>query len=484
MSSGDVKKILYVEDDRGYARLFKKKMERNGYLVELAYDGEEGLNKWDPTLFDVLVLDYKLPVYNGTEFIKQLSLKGPLPPIIMVTGMADASIAVEAMKLGASDYIMKDTNVNYLELMPSVLEQVFHHHQLKEGKKKAEEALRESEERFRSLFEHSNDAIIIHDKKGIILDLNQRAAEMLQQSSDLLRGENLEVFLAQKANGEERAMLYETVRKGSNLFESQFKLTDGTIVDVEISSRITGKENDIIQSIVRDITVRKWMEKELVKKNRELNDFAHRICHDLKNPLTLMNGFATAIKDSPELFETHFQKIIDMSNRLIRFIDDLLKLTRAGIIISDIQGIDMETMIRNLFRFSLPGEIPRELEVHSPIPHIVGDPRGIEEILKNLILNSLQNKDPDKEKLIMKVDWEKKGRFVIIKLLDNGMGIASSVIEKVFNPGFTAGRSKGTGYGLAIAKKIVDAHGGEIWAESRGEKFGSEFYLKLPAKID
>ena len=484
MSFGEVKKILYVEDDRGYARLFKKKMERNGYLVDLAYDGEEGLNKWDPALHDVLVLDYKLPVYNGTEFIKQLSLKGPLPPIIMVTGMADASIAVEAMKLGASDYIMKDSNVNYLELMPSVLEQVYHHHQLKAGKKKAEEALRESEERFRSLFEHSNDAIIIHDAKGIIQNLNQRAAEMLQQPSDLLRGVNLSVFLPQKPGEEEKTILNETAKKGNNLFESQFKLADGTIVDVEISSRITGKENDIIQSIVRDITVRKWMEKELVKKNRELSDFAHRICHDLKNPLTLMNGFATAIKDSPDLFETHFQKIIDMSNRLIRFIDDLLKLTRAGIVISDMQEIDLDTMLRSLFRFSLPREIPRELEIQSPIPPIIGDPGGIEEILKNLILNSLQNKDPEKEKLVMKAGWEKKGRFVTITLSDNGLGITPAVIEKVFNPGFTTGKSKGTGYGLAIAKKIVDAHGGDIWVESKGEKQGAEFHLKLQAKMD
>lgn len=484
MSFGEVKKILYVEDDRGYARLFKKRMERNGYFVDLAYDGEEGLNKWDPAQYDVLVLDYKLPIYNGTEFIKQLSLKGPLPPIIMVTGMADASVAVEAMKLGASDYIMKDANVNYLELMPSVLEQVFHHHQLKEGKKKAEEALRESEGRFRSLFEHSNDAIIIHNLKGIILDVNQRAAEMLQQSSEILRGENLKTFLPQKTDEEERPMLYDAIIKGNSLYESRFKLADGTIVDVEISSRITGKDNDIIQSIVRDITVRKWMEKELVNKNRELNDFAHRICHDLKNPLTLMNGFATAIKDSPELFETHFQKIIDMSGRLIRFIDDLLKLTRAGIVISDMQEIDIETMLRSLFRFSLPREIPRELEIQSPIPPIIADPRGIEEILKNLILNSLQNRDPEKEKLIMKVTWEKKGKFVIITLSDNGMGIAPTVIEKIFDPGFTTEKSKGTGYGLAIVKKIVDAHGGDIWVESKGEKKGAEFYLKMQAKMD
>lgn len=484
MSFGEAKRILYVEDDKGYARLFKKKMERKGYQVDLAYDGEEGLNKWDSALYDVLVLDYKLPVYNGTEFIKQLALKGPLPPIIMVTGMADASIAVEAMKLGASDYIMKDTHVNYLELMPSVLDQVFHHHLLKEGKKKAEEALRESEERFRSLFEHSNDAIIIHDLKGIILDLNQRAAEMLQQTADLLRGVNLEIFLPQNAMDEESTLLYETIKNGNNLFESQFKLADGTIVDVEISSRITGKDNTIIQSIIRDITVRKWMEKELVKKNRELNDFAHRICHDLKNPLTLMNGFATAIKDSPDLFETHFQKIIDMSNRLIRFIDDLLKLTRAGIIISDMQDIDVETLLRSLFRFSLPGEIPRELEILTPIPRINGDPRGVEEILKNLILNSLQNKDPEKEKLVMTASCEKKGRFVILTLSDNGMGISPSVIQKVFNPGFTTGKSNGTGYGLAIAKKIVDAHGGDIWVESDGDRQGAKFHLRMPVRTD
>ena len=483
MSELELIKILYVEDDLGYARLFKKRMERKGFIVELAKDGEEGLARWNPDLHDVLVLDYKLPVYNGLEFLQRLAEKGAIPPVIMVTGLADAQVAVEAMKLGASDYIIKDANVNYLELMPSVIEQVLHHHDLEQQKKNAEEALRESEERFRLLFEHSNDAIIIHDLQGNIIDINQRTCEILKKESSLLRGMNLRDFYPEDKPGEFDLKLAETRTNGNNLYETQFIRSDGSVVDVEISSRITNEKKGVIQAIVRDITVRKWMEKELVKKNRELNDFAYRISHDLKNPLTLINGFASAIKEDPELFDMHFQKIIDMSNRLIRFIDDLLKLSRAGVILGDKKEIDIEYILREQVQFVIPSRISRELLIEESIPPIIGDSEGIQMVFRNLIENSIKFMDQEKEKMVLKVSWEKRGSFLILCLEDNGKGIRKEYISKVFHPGFTTGKkNSATGFGLAITKKIVDAHGGDIWVSSSGENKGSQFFLKLPLK--
>ena len=116
--------ILLMEDDPGLARLFQKRLGRQGYLVDLAYDGEEGLAMYDAGSYDVLIMDQVMPVYTGLEVIRILADRGQLPPIIMVTVTGNEQIAVEAMKLGARDYLVKDVDGGYLELLPTVIEQV------------------------------------------------------------------------------------------------------------------------------------------------------------------------------------------------------------------------------------------------------------------------------------------------------------------------------------------------------------------------
>lgn len=97
-------RILYMEDDPGLARLFKKRLERSGYTVDIARDGEEGLRKCAAGSYDILTVDQAMPGYNGLEVIRILASRGSLPPTIMVTGDGNEQIAVEAMKLGALDY--------------------------------------------------------------------------------------------------------------------------------------------------------------------------------------------------------------------------------------------------------------------------------------------------------------------------------------------------------------------------------------------
>ena len=137
-------RILYVEDDPGLARLVQKRLQRVGYVVDIASDGEEGIKKYEAGSFDLMFVDQKLPVHDGLEVIRILASRGSLPPTIMITGTGDERVAVEAMKLGTSDYIVKDTGAGYLELLPSVIEKVLQQRRAVEEKQQAEGALRES----------------------------------------------------------------------------------------------------------------------------------------------------------------------------------------------------------------------------------------------------------------------------------------------------------------------------------------------------
>ncbi|MFC1836517.1 response regulator [Thermodesulfobacteriota bacterium] len=133
--------ILYVEDDPGQSRLFQKRLQRAGYLVDLAHDGEEGLKKWQSGSYDLLAVDHDMPKKKGLEVIRALSTGSRLPPTVMVTGAGNEIIAVEAMKLGASDYIIKDSEARYLDLIPAVIEQALNKERLVEEKQRAEESL-------------------------------------------------------------------------------------------------------------------------------------------------------------------------------------------------------------------------------------------------------------------------------------------------------------------------------------------------------
>ncbi len=142
MRSGLVR-VLYMEDDMGLARLLKKRLEREGYSVAIARDGGEGLSMFAAAPYDVVAVDQNMPVHDGLEVIRILAARGPLPPVIMITGAGNEKIAVEALKMGARDYIVKDVEGGYLDLLPPVIDRVIYQHRLAEEKQQADEALRQ-----------------------------------------------------------------------------------------------------------------------------------------------------------------------------------------------------------------------------------------------------------------------------------------------------------------------------------------------------
>ncbi len=154
MSAGEDKpiRVLVMEDDPGIARLVQKRLGRAGFEITLASNGEEGLALYDPQRFDIITVDQNMPLCDGLETIRRLATCGPLPPIVMVTGTGSEAIAVEAMKIGARDYIVKDVDNGYLELLPAVITQVLEQYRIEQEKRQADELLR----RYAAELEHRN----------------------------------------------------------------------------------------------------------------------------------------------------------------------------------------------------------------------------------------------------------------------------------------------------------------------------------------
>ena len=117
-------RVLYVEDEAGLARLLQRKLELAGYETDIVFDGEAALAKCESMTYDVIILDYKLPIYNGLDVLRILHKRGPIPPIIMLTGVDDPQTKLEATELGVAVYLVKDRKRNYLETIPEVIKQV------------------------------------------------------------------------------------------------------------------------------------------------------------------------------------------------------------------------------------------------------------------------------------------------------------------------------------------------------------------------
>ena len=266
-------RILYIEDDPGLARLVQKRLGKAGYTVDIATDGEEGLAKYQTGSYDLLFVDQTLPVYDGLEVIRILGASGSLPPTVMITGTGDEQVAVEAMKLGAGDYIVKDVEGGYLELLPSVVEKMIQQRRAVQERQQAEASLRESEETYRSLVERANDGItLIQD--GIMKYVNPRLAEMWGGSAQELSGTPFTEYIDpdelpavldrynKRMQGEDVQHIYETVLRRKDGSKAYVELNAGTIT-------YQGKLSDL--AFIRDITERKQAEEALRIKDNAIS---------------------------------------------------------------------------------------------------------------------------------------------------------------------------------------------------------------------
>jgi two-component system, sensor histidine kinase len=150
--------VLCAEDDEGLVYLLRSALEAANFDVTCSLNGEEGLHLLRTQHFDAAVIDYDMPFMSGLEVIQRSSTLADAPPIIMVTGAGNEEVAVQAMRLGASDYLVKDTSLVYLKILPSVIQQVIHERKLTQAHQAAERALQLEKERARLLTQFIQDA--------------------------------------------------------------------------------------------------------------------------------------------------------------------------------------------------------------------------------------------------------------------------------------------------------------------------------------
>lgn len=274
MTEKQGKRILYIEDDLGLARLFKRGLQREGYQVDHAGDGGEGLRLIDEQDYDLIAVDQHLPVYNGLEVIERLMGREDTPPIIMVTGTGDEKTAVSALKLGARDYIVKDVEGGYLDLLPSVIEQTFANCKLEADKARAESALVANEARYRNLVELSPDAVLVVSE-GRVAFANAAALRLtgFDTKEDIVSLSLSHLFHVEDLV-DLKTRIAEITQKGCSknmALEARLARDDQPEVTVEIlAAQINFAGASACQLVMRDITHLRAAAQEIQQRNEEL----------------------------------------------------------------------------------------------------------------------------------------------------------------------------------------------------------------------
>jgi diguanylate cyclase (GGDEF)-like protein/PAS domain S-box-containing protein len=266
MGAEQVFRILYIEDDPGAGRLFQRRLERSGYKVDLAADGYQGLAMLEQEAYDVVAVDHDMPGLSGLEVIKRLAREGRLPPTIMVTGAGNENVAVEAMKLGASDYIIKDVGCRYLDLVHAVTDAALSRQRMVREKLRAESDLQNSQQALLKAYEELEEKVrkrtadLSLKNALLVKEIAQReqAEKALKDSQDLLAlfSEQLPAIVVIKGDDFR-------IRSGNRFLKRLFGIYDwsGKTVDELLSPedarRIRAAEEAALQG--KTVTLDLWI---------------------------------------------------------------------------------------------------------------------------------------------------------------------------------------------------------------------------------
>ncbi|UZR98726.1 PAS domain-containing sensor histidine kinase [Chondrinema litorale] len=364
--------------------------------------------------------------------------------------------------------------------------------------KKVEKELRKSEEYYRIIFESSNDGLFII-KHSQVVDCNLKAAQIIGKPREEIIGKNIITIALNNTSFESRKLMQEKVHLASKgepqIFEISI-INDGDPENIhyaEISlTAFKIEDESLVLALLRDITLKKEAEAqikkhniELEKTNVELDNFVYSVSHDLRAPITSALGLIEIAKhEKDDSLKAHYMSLQEKSlHRLDSFIQDILDYSRNSRMGIASELIDFEEIISEIFAdfnyMNTEHDVERILEINGS-SDFYSDKRRLKVIFNNLISNAIRYSNSYRENSYLKVRVVKGEKKVVIRFIDNGIGISSQHLNKIFDMFYRATqKNNGSGLGLYIVKETVDKLEGNIDVNSQ-EGEGTEFVLTVP----
>jgi PAS domain S-box-containing protein len=368
-------RILVVDDDRGLSSLIRKTLEREGLETENVFNGKEAIARIVRKPPCLALLDYNLPDMDGRQVVEALAERLIKIPFIIMTGHGDEKIAVHMMKMGARDYLTKDSS--FIDFLPSVVQHTVTQIEVEKRLSEAEKALRDREEKFRTIFENVNNVIVYVDTHGKILEVNKKVERMFGYKRDELIGKpfrKLNIFSFKDVpdlfglfkQAIKKGDVADTTGQGSNFIELELKGKQGNKVNVEVTTTSVKKNGKLegFLSIIRDITERKSIEKELLESEEKYRDLVDNSLvgvfkSNLKGEILFANEALA------KMFECNSPEELVLAGALSRYKDPgcreafIMKLKKKG----SVQNYEVEAITKTgktkniLFNATLDGDV-------------------------------------------------------------------------------------------------------------------------------
>ena len=492
------KTVLIVDDDTALRDNLADILRDEGYNPVTAGTCAKALQIAQQNRPGAALLDLKLPDGAGTTLLADLKKIDPDCICTIVTAYADLDSAVAALEKGAFQYLQKP--VRPLELL-NLLEKIFDLIDLRAANYQAEEKLRESENRFRAIFETAEDAIFMKDRNRKFVLINPSAESFLGFSASALIGHTAEEIYDEN----NAAIIGESdarVLTGETVEEDCTRLIDGVPLTYHVirvpmqdgSGQVSG-----ICVIARDITDKLKMEAQLAQaqKMEAIGTIAGGIAHDFNNILGAIVGYTELAQlDLAEgsSARTNLDAMLLAANRATDLVKQILAFSRQGG--QKAKPICLVPIVKaclELMRASLPSTIQIQQKIASDAGVVNANPTQIQQVLMNLITNAahsmaekggnlfvnLENINLDSE-MPTACGHLKSGSYVLLSVIDTGHGMDEPTEKRIFDPYFTTkDKGVGTGLGLAVVQGIVTRAGGSVAVESKAGK-GTTFRVYLP----
>jgi two-component system phosphate regulon sensor histidine kinase PhoR len=489
---GDVARILLVDDEKAFRDTSRRLLTGRGYDVVTAENGEVAMEALLKRSVDVVLLDLKMPVMGGDEFLSRVHPLYPEIPIIVLTGHGTMDKAVECMKKGAYDFITKPFEFDQLFV---TLERAVEKRRLEQKAKRFQDDIVRSyldltteKKRLETIISCMANGVMVTNKNMEVILHNPALLRMTGISEPVSSPVPVDHIIKDP-------VLLETLGKiqSGEISEKEFVAQEihlGDKVLRAITAPTLGPDRNVFWAVAGAVTVLEDVTafKELDKMK---SDFVNMVAHELRSPLVsirqlqsvLLEGMAGALQEKQtDLVGRGIRKI----DALLELINDLLSVARleAGRLQQQQVRVEVSEVVSETAALMEPRARQQGITLvcscDNP-PPVYGDPKNIEKVISNLISNAI-NYSPDGGKV--SVSARGVGDLVEIAVADTGVGIAPEELPKIFDKFYRVKHPRtrhvtGTGLGLSLVKGIVESYHGRIEVESAPGQ-GTTFRVFFP----
>lgn len=517
-------KILIVDDEKVICDLFVRVLSDKGYAVDVVSDGASALEKIKESFYNLVITDFKMPKVSGIDVLRQIKRLNPYIEVIIMTGYATIESAVEAVKIGAFDFVCKPfdmeelirtiqrclekqrVTINAVEL--NELGTLFEVSKIITARISLDALLRLILNSAIGLTRATGGYIALLDssspelKMKIVRGIEDDKVDVVQARYDAgidqppavpLPGAALSIGLASATEGLLGVM---SIRDKES--EAQFSERERTLLSVLAGQAVSALENfnlyaqlqeklQVLESTINELHT---TQNQLIQTEKlaAVGQLAFGIAHEIRNPLGIILGgvdfVGSRILEKDAVIDESIGKIKQAIDRANTIILSLLKFSRTSKL--DFQTVSINQLVNDVLALIANQACLQKIKVESELPGedilMEADPTMLRQAFFNLCINAFDAM-PSGGELRVRLSAAAGSAQSFLEISDKGSGMPDDVVRRIFDPFFTTKETgKGTGLGLTITQLIVERHHGSISVKSEVNK-GSSFTVILPRAV-